>query len=96
MAEGPLYVILDMITLILDNTIGTLLRLLGMSGNLMESLSLVSSVGGGLGLLIVLAVIFVVGFFVFKFLLRSMKTIGMLILALLAVLALLFIGSSFV
>jgi hypothetical protein len=96
MAEGPVYVILDMITLIVKNTTATIMSLVGLSGSLIDSLSLVLGVGGGLGLAIVIAILALVGFFVVKFLFRSMKTIAMLMLAGLAILAFLFIGSAFV
>ncbi|UCD02918.1 MAG: hypothetical protein JSV63_04005 [Candidatus Aenigmatarchaeota archaeon] len=96
MAEGPIYVILDMITVVIQNTIGTVFSLFGLSGNLLESLSLVSAAGGGLGLAIVLIIIAGVGFFVVKFLLRSMKLIGILVLAGLGILAFIFVGSAFV
>ncbi len=96
MVEGPIYVIIDMIKLLLENTIGTIFGLLGLSGDLLSSLSVVSSVGGGLGLVIVLVILFAAGFFVVKFLLGSMKTAAFLILAGLAILAFLFIGSAVV
>ncbi len=96
MAEGPIYVILDMIVLVMQNTLGTIFGILGLSGNLMESLAAVTSAGGGLGLLIVLVIIFAAGFFVVKFLLGSMKTMAILILLGLAILAFLFVGSAFV
>jgi hypothetical protein len=95
MAEGPIYIILDMLTTIIKNTVETVFTLLGLSGDLLSSLSVVLSVGGGLGLLIVLIVLGAVGFFVVKFLLGSMKTVAMLILGFLAILAFLFIGAAF-
>ncbi len=96
MAEGPIFVMLDMISLILENTIGTILSLMGLGGNLIESLSGVLGVGGGLGLIIVIVILAAVGFFVVKFIFGSMKTIAMLMLGGLAILAFLFIGSAFV
>ncbi len=96
MVEGPIYVILDMITLVLKNTVGTIFSLLGLSENLLGSLTAVTLAGGGLGLAIVLVIIAVVGFFVVKFLLRSMKLIAILILLGLGVLAFLFVGSALV
>lgn len=96
MAEGPIYVILDMIVLVMQNTLGTIFGILGLSGNLLDSLAAVTSAGGGLGLIIVLVIIFAVGFFVVKFMFGSMKTIGILILLGLGILAFLFMGSAFV
>jgi hypothetical protein len=96
MAEGPVFVILDMIALVIRNTLNTIFSLFGLSGDLLSSLSLVSAAGGGLGLIIVLVILAAVGFFIVKFLFGSMKTVSLLILAGLAILAFLFIGSAVV
>jgi hypothetical protein len=96
MAEGPIYVIMDMVTLLLGNTVKTIFSLMGLSGDLLSSLSAVVGAGGGLGLVIVLVVLGLVGFFVVKFLLGSMKTVAFLVLATLAILAFMFIGSALV
>ncbi len=96
MAEGTIFIILEMIMLVIENSVGTLLSLFGMSGSLMESLSVISNVGGGLGLMIVLVVIGAVGFFVVKFVLGTMKTLAMLTLAVLGIVAFLFIGTALV
>jgi hypothetical protein len=96
MTEGPIYIILEMLTTLINHTAESIFTLLGLSGDLLSSLSVVSSVGGGLGLVIVLLVLGVAGFFVVKFLLGSMKTVAMLILGVLAILAFLFVGSAFV
>jgi hypothetical protein len=79
MAEGPLFVILDMIQLVIGNAITTLLDLLGMAGRLLSSLLLVSAVGGPLGIVIAVITLGVVGFFLVKFFMGSMKTIIVLV-----------------
>ncbi len=96
MAEGPIYIILEMLTTLIEHTVETVLTLLGLSGSLLSSLSLVLNVGGGLGLFIVLVVLGAAGFFVVKFLLGSMKSVAMLILGVLAIMAFLFIGAALV
>ena len=75
---------------------GGRMALLGLSGSLMDSLTAITSVGGGLGLAIVLLIIVVVGFFVVKFIFKSMKMIGILILIGLGIIAFLFVGSAIV
>ena len=96
MAEGPIFVILAMVKLIAENTVATILSLLKLSGNLLSSLSVVSAVGGWLGMIIVLVILAAAGFFVAKFMFGSMKTLAVLMLVGLGILAFLFIGSAFV
>jgi lipopolysaccharide export LptBFGC system permease protein LptF len=79
MAEGALYVILEMITLLIQNSVGTVMSILGLSGDLVTSLSPVSQSGGLLGLLIVFGIVFVVGYFLMKFFMGSVKSVVMLL-----------------
>jgi hypothetical protein len=96
MAEGPVQIILEMVKLLIENTIGTGLRLIGLSGDMFSSISVITSAGGGMGTLVILILIFFVGALVVKFLLGSMKMLAILILAGLGLLALLFVGSAFI
>ena len=72
-------VILDMITLLLENTIGTFMSMLGLSGDLLSSLSAMTSAGGFLGLVLAFVVLLVAGFFLVKLFFGSAKTIALLI-----------------
>ncbi len=94
MAEGAIYVILEMISLMIENSIGTLLSLLGLSGDLMTSLSFVSQNGGMFGLFVVFGLIFIIGFFLLKFFMGSVKTVFMLIFAGVLIVAFLLVGMS--
>ncbi|MCD6495978.1 MAG: hypothetical protein J7K54_01780 [Candidatus Aenigmarchaeota archaeon] len=94
MSEGPLIVIFKMVALVIDNTVGTLTSIMGLTGDLFSSLSVVLSVGGGIGVVVFVGVLGIAGFFVFKFVLGSMKTLGMLILVALAIIAFLVVGFS--
>ena len=75
MAEGAAYVLLDIIGLLVQSTVGTMLDLLGLSGKLLGSLSFLSSGGGLVGIGVAMLIISVVGFLVAKFLLGSVKTL---------------------
>ncbi|NIO22664.1 MAG: hypothetical protein JSW41_02200 [Candidatus Aenigmatarchaeota archaeon] len=74
MVEAPLTVIFEMVATILQNTVSTLMSLLGSMGNLFESLGFVSGMGG-LGFVLAIVVFVVVLFFLGKFFLRSGKMI---------------------
>ncbi len=93
-AEGPIFVILDMISLLIENTVGTMMSLLGLSGDLMGSLSLVMSSGGLLGMVVAFAVLLLVGFFLLKIFFGSVKTVAMLALAGVLLLVFILVGLS--
>lgn len=92
MADAPVNIIFDMIVLILDNTIGTLLSVFTLFGDLFASMLGVSQVGGTLGIILFFGILALVGFLVFKFLVGALKTIGLLILAGVALIAFIAIG----
>ncbi len=94
MAEGPLFVILDMIQLVIGNAISTLIELLGLVGRLLSSLLLVSAVGGMLGIVLAAIILGVVGFFLVKFFMGSMKTIIVLVSVVFLIIAFLVWGYS--
>lgn len=94
MAEGPLFVILEMIQLVLANAITTLMDLFGLAGRLLGSLLLVSAVGGTLGMVLAVITIGIVGFFLVKFFMGSMKTIIVLIFAVFLIILFLVWGYS--
>ena len=78
MAEPAAWVLYEMISLIIDNTIGTLVSLVVLFSQLLESIGL--DMGSGLaGLLLGLIILGVVGFLLAKFVFSSGKTIIMLI-----------------
>lgn len=89
MVESPLAVIFEMVFTILQNTVSTLMSLLGMMGSLFQSLGFVSSTGG-LGFVLSVIVLAVVLFFLTKFFLKSGKLIIMLFVIGLVLLFLLF------
>jgi hypothetical protein len=94
MAEGPLFVILDMIQLVLGNAVSTLIDLFGMAGRLLGSLLLVSAVGGTLGIVLAVIVLAVAGFFLAKFFMGSMRTIILLIVSVFLIMLFLLWGYS--
>ncbi len=81
MTEGPLIIILKMIMVVIENVLGTMLSLLGMLGQLLGSLFVVSAVGGTLGIFLAFAIFSIVGFFLAKFFFGSVKTVILLIIA---------------
>jgi hypothetical protein len=89
MVEAPLSVIFEMVATILQNTVSTLMSLLGSMGNLFESLGFVSGMGG-LGFVLAIVVFVVVLFFLGKFFLKSGKMIIMLFVIGLVLLLVLF------
>ncbi len=96
MAASPIGIILDMVILVIDNTIGTILSIFGLFGDLLASMMGVSSAGGTLGIVLFFVVLGLVGFFVFKLFVGALKTIGMLVVAVLAILAFIAIGLGLV
>ncbi len=94
MAEGPLFIILEMIQLLLENVLGTMLSLFGLLGELLGSLLVVIGVGGTLGLFLAVAILAVVGFFMAKFFFGSMKTVALLVMAGFLIIAFLLWGFS--
>ena len=66
MADAPLDIILDMISLLLQNTLNTLSSIFGLLMQLLGSLSAVSGTGT-LGIFLAFAVLAVVGIFLAKF-----------------------------
>ena len=94
MAEGPLFVILEMIQLVLGNAVSTLVDLFGIAARLLGSLLLVSAAGGTLGFVLAVIVLAIAGFFLAKFFIGSVKTIILLAVAFLLIVLLLVWGYS--
>ena len=94
MAEGPLFIILEMIQLLLDNVLNTMLSLFGLLAELLGSLLVVIGVGGALGMFLAVIILAVVGFFMAKFFFGSMKTVVLLVVAGFLIIAFLLWGFS--
>ena len=94
MSDAPLNILFEMIVLVMSNVIGTMLKLLGMFGQLVGSLLQVIGVGGGLGLVIGLVILGLVVYFLAKFFFGSMKTVIILAAAGVIVLFLIVWGLS--
>lgn len=94
MAEGPIFVILEMIQLVIANAINTLIDLFGMAGRLLASLLLVSAVGGTLGIVLAAIILGIVGFFLVKFFTGSIKTVILLLFAVFLIILFLVWGYS--
>lgn len=75
MPEAPLTIVFEMVATIISNTIGTLGKISGLFGKLLESLGVVSTYGGTIGLVVSVLVLAIVGYFLAKFFLGSGKTI---------------------
>jgi hypothetical protein len=94
MAEGAAYVILQMLGLLAQSTVGTVLDLLKLSENLLTSLSFLSSGGGLLGIGFAMLIISVVGFLLAKFILGSVKTLMKLAFAAILLVGIILLGYS--
>ncbi|MFH1978568.1 MAG: hypothetical protein ABIJ92_04555 [Candidatus Aenigmatarchaeota archaeon] len=92
MADAPLIVILEMIQLVIGNTMSTLSGIFGLFLELMGSLNPVSNIGIE-GTILAGVLILIILFFMAKFFFSSWKQIFMLMLALVIVVALIIIGS---
>jgi len=75
MEGSALYTILQMIAVLINNTLGTLFQLLLLLGQLLVQLGLVAGAAGIGGILLAGAIISIVLFFFLKFLWGSWKTI---------------------
>lgn len=95
MVDSPLGIILQMITLLIDSIINTFKGIIALFGSLLESLGIVSEVGGPLGFGLSLIIIAAVGFFITKVFLGGGKKLIVLILVGL-VLAYILLLSAFV
>lgn len=91
--EAPLAVILEMVKVVLSNTLGTLSSLFQLFGSLSRSLSAIGGMGP-LGFAVAALVLGLVLFFLFKFFLRSWKLIILLFVAGLVVIWMLMAGAG--
>lgn len=80
MADAPLQIILEMVNTIIASTIMTFERIFALFGSLMESLGVVSSVGGPAGFAVSVLVIGIVGFFLLKFVFGVGKKLILLVI----------------
>ena len=78
--ESPIVIILQMIWLVIENTIGTVLALFGHFYSLTQSLGFVSLMGGAGGFFLSVVVLALAVFFLGKFVLKAGKGIMVLIL----------------
>lgn len=80
--DSPLSIIANMVAMLVNNTIDTLMAIINMFGDLLASLGFVSEVGGPLGFVVSIIIIAVVGYFVARIVIGSgKKLIIMLIIA---------------
>jgi len=79
MAESPVAVILEMISFLVQNTAKTMGGIIGLFGDLLGSLGVVSEVGGPLGFGLSVAILAVVGLFIAKILFGGGKKLIILI-----------------
>ncbi len=87
--SSPIDLIIEMITLVLRNTINTLLNILGLLGEFLASLGFVSKFGP-FPFLVSVLVLGVILFFLGKFFIGSLKTIVLLFIAGFVILSILF------
>lgn len=87
--SSPIDLIIEMILLIINNTINTLLNIIGLFGEFLNSMGIVSGFGPFPFLLSVL-ILGVVLFFLGKFFIRSLKTIVLLFIAGFVILGIIF------
>jgi len=93
MADPAAWVLYEMVALIINNTVGTLVSLLRLLVQFMGSISMVMGVGLG-GVVLGLLLLGVVLFFLAKFVFSSGKTIVFLIAAGVLLLLLIYMGMA--
>jgi hypothetical protein len=93
MADAPLTIILEMISLLIQHTINTFKGIFSLLLELFGSLSAVST-AGTLGLLVAYGVLALVGFFLAKFFFGSVKKVLVLLSVGFLVLMLIIFGTS--
>ncbi len=88
--DSPLYIIMQMISLLVENGLSTLVSLGNLFGRLLYVLGFITKVGGGIGLAVSVIVLAAVGIFFAKFVLSSGKqliilgTVALLLMILLS------------
>ncbi len=87
--SSPIDLILEMISLVIENVINTLVNIFGLFGEFLHSLGFVSG-SGPLPFLISVLILGVVLFFLGKFFIRSLKTVFFLFIVGIVILAILF------
>lgn len=92
MASSPISIILDMVVLLLENTITTFYSILTMFGDLLGSLFNISGSGGSIGIFLALIIFGVVGYFVTRYFFSSAKTVFFLLLIGIFILFFVFFG----
>jgi hypothetical protein len=75
--DAPVAIILEMLKTVLSNTIGTLVSLFQLFGNLSQSLAFIGSTGP-LGFAVAVLVLGIVLFFLGKFFLKSWKLLAII------------------
>jgi len=93
MPESPVSIILQMVNFLIETTIRTFQGIFSLFGNLLESLGVVSEVGGPLGFGVSVVVIGVVGFFIAKILFGAGKKLILLVLIGIILVYILILGS---
>jgi hypothetical protein len=91
--DAPLAIILEMIKVIFNNTIGTLLNLGGLFGSLSQSLGAVGSVNPA-GFIFAVVILGLVILFLGKFFLRSWKLLAIMFIIGFVVILMLAIGTN--
>lgn len=94
MTEGPLIVIFNMITLLIENTVNTVASLFVLIRELFGSLAFVSAIGGAEGIMVTVFILAIVGVFLLKFFWGSLKTVLILVFLGFLILAFMLFGSS--
>ena len=91
--DAPLAILFEMIRLVFSNTVGTLLNLVSLFGNLLGSLGAISAFGA-LGFLVAALVFGLVIFFLGRFFLGSWKLLAVLFIAGMVILWMLAMGAG--
>ena len=94
MAEGPLVIIFEMIIFLIRNSFTTVLELFSLFGRFIGSLALMTSAGGGLGIILAVILLAVIGLFAVKFFFGSAKRVFLLGLAGIAIILFILLGLS--
>lgn len=94
MPDGPLEIILEMVGVLVESTVNSLIRIINLFGQLLESVGLVAEVGGPLGLLLAVVIVGAVGFFIAKIFLGGGKRLLILLPIGVVVAFLILLGST--
>jgi len=80
MADSQLGIVMEIVNVLIDSTVGGFFRIMGLFGELLGSVGIATEVGGPLGFAVSVILIAVVAFFLVRVFLGSGKRMAILVL----------------